>query len=308
MDKVSVIIPCYNEQETIPLFYQEITNVLKNTGYEYELLFVDDGSADKTLMILKNLAQEDCRVIYISFSRNFGKEAAMYAGFCNVRGDYIVVMDADMQDPPHLLPEMIKIIHNGQYDSVATRRVSRRGEPPIRSWLSRKFYKIINCISNVDIVEGARDYRLMKRKMVDAIVSLKEYNRFSKGIFGWVGFSTYWLSYENTERIAGETKWNLWRLFKYAVDGIISFSHIPLSIASWLGIMMTFFSFVVLIVIIAKKLLWGDPVMGWPSLVCIIIFCSGVQLFCIGIMGQYVAKIYIETKQRPHFVISEKNI
>ena len=232
LKKISIIIPCYNEQESLPIFYKEAKKVLEGMKYQYELVFINDGSKDETINILKNYGSQDEHVKYISFSRNFGKEAAMYAGFCNVSGDYVAVMDADMQDPPALLPKMMEILETEDYDSVATRRVSREGEPPIRSWFARKFYQIINKISDADIVDGARDFRLMKRDMVDAIVSMSEYNRFSKGIFGWIGFKTYWLPYENVERVAGETKWNFWKLFKYAIDGIINFSQVPLNIAS----------------------------------------------------------------------------
>ncbi len=304
---ISLIIPCYNEQDALPIFHAEITKVMKSTGYEYELLFINDGSKDDTLAILKALAGKDTHVSYISFSRNFGKEAAMYAGFCNVHGDYVAIMDADMQDPPELLPEMIELLNSGEYDSVATRRISRKGEPPIRSWFARKFYQIINAISDADIVDGARDFRLMKKDMVEAIISMSEYNRFSKGIFGWIGFRTYWLPYENVERVAGETKWNFWKLFKYAIDGIINFSQVPLSLASWFGMLMTFFSFVFLFFIVARKLIFGDPVAGWASTICIIIFIGGLQLFCLGIMGQYIAKTYMETKRRPHYIIAETN-
>lgn len=308
MDKISIIIPCYNEQETLLLFHEEVSKVLKSLEYGYELIFIDDGSTDNTLTILRELGKADESVEYISFSRNFGKEAAMYAGFCNARGDYVAVMDADMQDPPYLLPEMADILHNGEFDSVATRRVNRAGEPLIRSWFARIFYKIINGISDTDIVDGARDFRLMTRQMVDAIVSIGEYNRFSKGIFGWIGFRTYWLSYENVERAAGDSKWNFWSLVKYAIDGIINFSQVPLSIASWFGMAMTLFSFIMLIVIVSKKILMGDPVAGWASLVCIVIFIGGIQLFCIGIMGQYIAKTYMEAKKRPHYIVSESKL
>ncbi len=304
---ISLIVPCYNEQEALPVFYEEVTKVASKLTQEYEIIFVDDGSKDETLSELKLLATKDSHITYISFSRNFGKESAMYAGFCNARGNYVAVMDADMQDPPALLPEMLDILESGEYDSVATRRVSRNGEPPIRSWFARKFYQIINKISDADIVDGARDFRLMKRDMVDAIISMTEYNRFSKGIFGWIGFRTYWLPYENVERVAGETKWNFWKLFKYAIDGIINFSQVPLNIASWFGIIMTFMSFVMLIVIIVRKLLFGDPVEGWASTICVIIFIGGIQLFCTGIMGQYMAKTYMESKKRPHYIIAETN-
>ncbi|MCI8859916.1 MAG: glycosyltransferase family 2 protein [Lachnospiraceae bacterium] len=304
---ITLIVPCYNEQESLPIFYREVTAVVQRMESEYELLFVDDGSKDQTLMILRELAAQDSHVKYFSFSRNFGKEAAMYAGFCNVSGDYIAVMDADMQDPPSLLPQMMKILESGEYDSVATRRADRTGEPPIRSWFAKRFYHMINKISDADIVDGARDFRLMRREMVDTIVSMGEYNRFSKGIFSWIGFRTYWLPYENIERAAGQTKWNFWMLFKYAIDGIINFSQAPLSIASWFGIAMTLLSFFFLFVIVIRRAVFGDPVAGWASTVCVIVFIGGIQLFCLGIMGQYIAKTYLETKNRPHFIISETN-
>ena len=305
--KLSLIIPCFNEQEALPLFYDEVTRVLNTMQCAFEILFVNDGSRDETLTILKGFAEKDEHVTYLSLSRNFGKEAAMYAGFCNASGDYVAVMDADMQDPPALLPEMVKILETGDYDSVATRRVNREGEPPIRSWFARKFYKLINRISDADIVDGARDFRLMKREMVDAIVAMSEYNRFSKGIFGWIGFKTYWLPYQNVERVAGETKWNFWKLLKYAFDGIINFSEVPLSIASWSGIGMAFVAAIMLVVIIVRRLCFGDPVAGWASTMCVIVFIGAIQLFCIGIMGQYLAKTYNETKKRPHYIISESN-
>lgn len=304
---LSLIIPCYNEEESLPLFYSEATKVLSQLTYDYELLFVDDGSKDRTLPILKELAEKDPHIVYLSFSRNFGKEAAMYAGFCNVHGDCVAVMDADLQDPPSLLPQMLDILASGEYDSVATCRANRKGEPPIRSWFAKGFYQIINRISDADILDGARDFRLMKREMVDAIVAMGEYNRFSKGIFGWIGFRTCWLPYENVERTAGQTKWNFWKLMKYAIDGIISFSQAPLSVASWLGILATVCSFFMLLVIVVRRLIFGDPVAGWASIVCAIIFMGGVQLFCIGIMGQYIAKTYMETKRRPHYIISDAN-
>lgn len=305
--KLSLIVPCFNEQEALPLFYDEVTSVLNTMQCAYEILFVNDGSRDETLAILKGFAEKDEHVTYLSLSRNFGKEAAMYAGFCNASGDYVAVMDADMQDPPALLPEMVKMLETGEYDSVATRRVNREGEPPIRSWFARRFYKLINRISDADIVDGARDFRLMKREMVDAIVAMGEYNRFSKGIFGWIGFKTYWLPYQNVERVAGETKWNFWKLLKYAFDGIINFSEVPLSIASWSGIGMAFVASIMLVVIIVRRLCFGDPVAGWASTMCVIVFIGAIQLFCIGIMGQYLAKTYNETKKRPHYIISESN-
>lgn len=306
--KISVIVPCFNEEEALPIFYEEVTKVFNKMACAYELILVNDGSKDKTLSKIKQFASIDDHVKYISFSRNFGKESAMYAGFCNSKGDYVAVMDADMQDPPLLLPQMLEILENSEYDSVATRREDRKGEPPIRSFFARKFYKIINRVSDADVVDGARDFRLMKREMVDAIVSMSEYNRFSKGIFGWVGFKTYWMPYENVERVAGETKWNFWKLFKYAISGIINFSQAPLDMVSYIGVFSTIGSLIALIAIIVKKLVLGDQVQGWASMVCIIIFMSGLILFCLGIIGQYVAKIYMETKNRPHYIASESNI
>ena len=304
---VSIIVPCFNEEEALPIFYVEIEKVLKTIKEDYELILVDDGSKDKTLDIMKSLASKDKHVVYISFSRNFGKESAMYAGLCNAKGDYVGFMDADMQDPPSLLPQMIKILNEEDYDSVATRRVTRTGESKVRSWFARKFYKIINKISDADIVDGARDFRLMKRPMVDSIISMSEYNRFSKGIFGWVGFKTYWLPFENVERVAGTTKWSFFGLVKYAINGIINFSNTPLDIASFFGIVMTFVSFIMLLVVVIRKLLFGDPVAGWASTICVIIFIGGIQLFCIGIMGQYIGKTYMETKKRPIYIIKETN-
>lgn len=307
-ERISLIIPCYNEEKALPLFYPEICRIADSMkDVTFEFLFINDGSRDHTLHILKEFAEQDSRVIYLSFSRNFGKEAAMYAGFCNASGDYAAVMDADMQDPPALLPKMLELLRSGEYDSVATRRVSRLGEPPIRSFFARMFYKLINRISDADIVDGARDFRLMKRQMMDAIVAMGEYNRFSKGIFGWIGFRTCWLPYENVERVAGETKWSFWKLFKYSLDGIVNFSQVPLSITSGMGLLFTMISFIMIIVIIVRKLIFGDPVAGWPSLVCIITLIGGIQLFCMGIMGQYIAKTYLEVKKRPHYIIGETN-
>lgn len=307
MKKISLIIPCYNEQDSLPIFYEEVMKVLTSINYEYELLFINDGSTDNTLSILKTIANKDPFIKYFSFSRNFGKESAMYAGFCNATGDFIAVMDADMQDPPSLLPKMIEILEKEGYDSVATRRTTRKGEPIIRSYFAKQFYKIINKISDADIVDGARDFRLMKRDMVNAIVAMSESNRFSKGIFGWIGFKTYWLPYENIERVAGNTKWNFWKLCIYAIDGIISFSNAPLGISSWFGIIMTFISFLYLIFVLLKRIIYGDPVAGWASTISVITFIGGLLLFCLGIIGQYIAKIYIEVKKRPHFIISETN-
>jgi glycosyltransferase involved in cell wall biosynthesis len=308
MKSITLIIPCFNEQEAIPVFYREVKKVLAGMNCSCEILFVNDGSKDNTLAVIKMLAEKDPAVKYLSFSRNFGKEAAMYAGFCNADSDYTAVMDADMQDPPALLPKMIDILETGEYESVATRRVDRAGEPPVRSFFGRRFYRIVNAISDVEIVDGARDFRLMKREMVDAIVAMGEYNRFSKGIFGWVGYRTYWLPFENVERVAGETKWSFWSLFKYAIDGIVSFSQTPLSIASWGGVLMTGFSFLMLLFIIIRRIIFGDPVAGWASIICVVIFIGGLELFCLGIIGQYIAKIYLETKRRPHFIIADSNV
>lgn len=307
MKKVSLIIPCFNEQEALPFFYKEASKVMQSLNYDYEFLFINDGSKDDTLKILKNFSLNDSHVKYISFSRNFGKESAMYAGFCNASGDFVAVLDADMQDPPSLLPKMLEILESGEYDSVATRRQDRKGEPVLRSFFARKFYSVINKISDADIVDGARDFRLMKKEMVEAIVAMSETNRFSKGIFGWIGFKTYWLPYENTERIAGKTKWNFWSLFKYAISGIINFSEAPLNIASWFGIGITLLAFIFLIFIIVRRLCFGDAVAGWASTLCVILFMGGIQLFCLGVMGQYIARTYSETKRRPHYIISETN-
>ncbi len=306
--KISLVIPCYNEEEALPVFYNELCNVMSEMkDYSFELLFIDDGSKDKTLDVLQKFALEDERVKYIAFSRNFGKESAMYAGFCNATGDYTAVMDADMQDPPSLLPEMIKILEGGEYDSVATRRTTRKGEPKVRSFFARMFYKLMNKISDADIVDGARDFRLMKREMVEAIVNMCESNRFSKGIFGWVGFKTYWMSYENVERVAGKTKWSFWKLFKYSIDGITNFSSTPLKISSVMGFIFTLISLAMMIFVFVRALIFQDPVQGWPSLVCIILFIGGIQLFCIGIIGQYISKMYIETKKRPHYIVAKTN-
>ena len=306
MKKISLIIPCYNEESCLFLFDEEMHRVIElMPEYQFEVLFVNDGSKDGTLKVIKEIAAKRDYVRYLSFSRNFGKEAAMYAGFCNATGDYVAIMDADLQDPPALLPEMVKILETGEYDSVATRRVSRDGEPPIRSFFARMFYKIINKISDADIVDGARDYRLMKKEMVDVIVAMGEQNRFSKGIFGWIGYKTYWYAYQNVERAAGETKWSFWKLLKYSIDGIVSFSQVPLNIASWMGILSTGFSLLAILFIIVRKLLFGDPVQGWASNMCVMIFMGGIQLFCLGVMGQYIGKTYVETKKRPHYIVSE---
>lgn len=305
---ISIVIPCFNEEETIPIVYKAIKNEMTTLAdYDYEILLINDGSKDRTLQMMRELAEQDERVLYYSFSRNFGKEAAIYAGLGNAKGDYVVMMDADMQDPPALLSQMVKILESGEYDCVATRRVTRKGEGAIRSFCARLFYKIIRKMSNINIADGARDYQMMSRQMVNSVLALSEYNRFSKGIFEWVGYRKTWLEFENVERVAGETKWNFWKLVLYSLEGILNFSNVPLTISSYLGMFMTALSFVAIVFIIVRKLLFGDPVDGWASTVCIITFVSGIQLFCIGIMGQYLAKMYSEVKNRPHYIIQETN-
>ena len=305
---VALIVPCYNEQEVLPVFYTTAVKVIDSLPqYAFTLLFVNDGSKDETLNILKKLSEKDERVKYLSFSRNFGKEAAMYAGFCNADADAVAVMDADLQDPPDLLPEMLRALEEEPFDSVATRRVTREGEPPVRSFFAHRFYHLINRISDADVVDGARDFRLMKREMVDAIVAMSEYNRFSKGIFGWVGFRTTWLPYKNVERAAGASKWSFWGLFKYSIDGIVNFSQAPLSIASYMGLISMLIAFIMVLFVVVRRLIFGDPVAGWASTICIILFIGGLQLMCMGIMGQYMAKTYMEVKNRPHFIISDTN-
>ena len=309
MKKITVIVPCYNEEEALHYYYEEMSRVMTLMHqYDFELLFINDGSKDNTLHVIKQLADNDERVRYVSFSRNFGKEAAMYAGFENSTGDYVCLMDADLQDPPKLLPEMVKAIEEEGYDSVATRRVTRQGEPPIRSFFARMFYKMMNRISDTELMDGARDYRLMTRQFVNSLLDMKEYNRFSKGLFGWVGYKTKWIEFENVERVAGETKWSFWKLFIYAVDGIVAFSTAPLAIASVLGMLMLFVAFFFIIFIVVRTLMFGDPVSGWPSLVCIITLIGGIQIFCVGILGQYLSKVYLETKNRPIYIVKESNI
>lgn len=308
MPVLSVIVPCYNEEESVADFYAEL---MKNEPFfqenklEVEILFIDDGSRDNTATEVKKLRETDERVRLISFSRNFGKEAGMYAGLEKSRGDYAVLMDVDLQDPPSLLPEMYSYIEQG-YDSVATRRVSRKGEPPIRSFFARLFYRLMKRISRTEIMDGARDYRLMTRQMVNAILQMQEYNRFTKGIYGWVGFRTKWIEYENVERAKGETKWSFWKLLIYSLEGITAFSTVPLSIAAVMGVLFCVLAFVLIIFIIVRTSIFGDPVSGWPSLVCIISLISGVQLFCMGIMGQYLAKTYLEVKRRPIYIVKEE--
>ena len=309
MKKISIIIPCYNEEEALQIVYGAVTEEMLELKYfDYEILLINDGSKDATLEKMKELAREDEHVKYYSFSRNFGKEAAIYAGLSNAKGDYVVMMDADMQDPPALLSQMVEILEKGAYDCVATRRVTRTGEGVIRSFGARMFYKIIRKMTNINIADGARDYQMMTRQMVDSVLSLAEYNRFSKGIFEWVGYRKTWLEFENVERAAGETKWSIWQLMIYSLEGIVNFSHMPLTISSYLGIFMTFVSFFAIILIIVRKLMFGDPVDGWASTVCIITFVGGIQLFCMGIMGQYMSKMYSEIKNRPHYIIQETNV
>ncbi len=306
MKKISLIVPCYNEENCLLAFDEKLSEVVGQMGdYEFEVFYINDGSKDHTLEIMRQICKKRDYACYLSFSRNFGKEAAMYAGFSNADGDYVAVMDADLQDPPELLPDMVKILESGEYDSVATRRIDRAGEPPIRSFFARMFYRLINKISDADIVDGARDYRLMKREMADVIVAMGEQNRFSKGIFGWIGFRTYWYAFENVKRAAGETKWSFWKLLKYSLNGIVSFSQVPLGIASWMGMACTGISLAAIVFIVIRKLIFGDPVQGWASNMCVMIFIGGVQLFCLGVIGQYVGKTYAETKKRPHYIVSE---
>nr|WP_297163346.1 glycosyltransferase family 2 protein [uncultured Dysgonomonas sp.] len=306
MDKISAIVPCYNEEQALPYLYEELIKVAQQmSGQDFEFIFVNDGSKDKTLEVIKALRSKDDRVRYVSFSRNFGKEAAIYAGLEASTGDYVAMLDADLQDPPHLLLEMYQTLLEKEYDCVATRREDRKGEPVIRSFFAKKFYQLINKISDTEIVDGARDFRLMTRQMVNSILKLGEYNRFSKGIFGWVGFNTKWIAYENVERVAGQTKWSFWGLFFYSLEGIIAFSTRPLAIASIFGFVFFLISLVWICMIITKTLLWGDPVPGYPSLACAIFFIGGIQLLCLGILGQYLSKTYLETKKRPIYIAKE---
>ena len=307
MNTVSLVVPCYNEEKALPFFYKEICKIADQMqDSQFELIFVDDGSRDRTLEICKELKLLDGRVHYLSFSRNFGKEAALYAGLKAATGNYIAVMDADLQDPPELLKDMLSILQNdNQIDCVATRRTTRKGEPPIRSFFAKNFYKLINKISKAEIMDGARDFRMMTRQVVDAVLSMGEYNRFSKGIFGWIGFRTKWLDYVNVERVAGETKWSFWKLFLYAIDGIIAFSTMPLVIASLSGILFCITAILMAVYFAVKTVLYGDPVAGFPTLICLILLIGGVQLFCIGILGQYLSKTYLEAKKRPIYIVKE---
>ncbi len=306
MDKISIVVPCYNEEESIEIFYKETVKVLKSIKQTtYEFVFVNDGSKDRTLEIFKTLHKKDKNVKFISFSRNFGKEAAMLAGFDKASGDFVTTMDVDLQDPPELLVEMYRSIKEEGYDCVATRSKSRKSYSPLRKFFTKSFYKIINKMSDVEIVDGARDFRLMKRKMVKAITSMREVNRFSKGLFGYAGFKTKWIEYEDRDRVAGSSKWSFMKLFKYALEGIISFSTTPLLYSVFIGLFFCLLAFIFVIVIIIKTLAFSDPVSGWPSLACIILFVSGIQLFCTGIIGTYLSKIYLEAKDRPIYIVSE---
>lgn len=302
---LSIIIPCFNEEEALPLFFVEMEKIKKNISHQFEYIFINDGSEDKTLEVLRDLAKRNDFVRYISFSRNFGKEAALYAGLQAATGDLVTVMDVDLQDPPELLPQMVEMIESSDIDCVGTRRADRTGEPPIRSFFAKKFYQLINKISDTEMVDGARDYRLMTRQMVDALLELTEHNRFSKGLFSWVGFKTEYISFENRERSAGETSWSFWKLFNYSIDGIVNFSDAPLNIASFVGAFSCFAAVIAMIFIIIRALIFGDPTSGWPSMVTIILFIGGVQLLCIGIIGKYIGKIFMETKKRPVYIVKE---
>ena len=306
---ISIVVPCYNEEKALPHYYNKMREIMNNMNYvDFEIILVNDGSKDNTLKEMQELARNDARIKFINFSKNFGKEAAMYAGFEYSKGDFIAVMDADLQDPPELLEEMYKGIKEENYDCVATRRTTRKGEPPIRSFFARMFYRLINRISKTEMVDGARDYRLMTRQMLNAILSMKEYNRYSKGLFSFVGFDTKWLEYENVERVAGETHWSFWKLFKYALEGITAFSTVPLVMSSIIGIIFFFISIIAIIYIIINTLMYGNPTSGWPSMICIIFMVTGIQLSCIGIIGQYLSKVYLEVKNRPIYIVKDTNI
>ena len=311
MSLLTIVVPCYNEEQVLPMFYEEVTKTMEEFGKtdnapDYELLFIDDGSKDRTIEIIKELRAKDERVHYVSFSRNFGKEAGIYAGLENANGDYVVIMDADLQDPPSLLPEMYRAVTEEGYDTAATRRVTRKGEPPVRSFFARQFYKIMNRVTDLEIMDGARDYRIMRRTMVDAVLDMKEYNRFTKGIYSWVGFKTKWIDYENRERAAGETKWNFWKLLLYSIEGFVGFTTAPLTLAVIIGLLFTLLAFVMIVFIIIRTLIFGDPTSGWPSMICIMVLIGGVQLFCIGLVGEYLAKTYLETKNRPIYIARER--
>lgn len=308
MPILSLIVPCFNEQDSLRPFMQELSRVLAElSDIQPEVILVNDGSSDGTLQVMRELSAEVDFVRYVSFSRNFGKESAMLAGFAESKGDYVAVMDADLQDPPGLLPEMLRVVREEGYDCAGTRRITRKGEPPIRSFFARQFYRFINLLSCTQLVDGARDYKLLSRKAVDALLSMPEYNRFSKGLYEWIGFRTRWLEYENVERVAGETKWSFWKLFKYSLEGIVAFTTVPLAFASLLGMLCMAVSLLVIVLLCVRHVIWNNPVHGWDSLVCIIVFLSGLQLFCAGVIGQYIAKMYMEIKRRPHYIIAERS-
>lgn len=308
MPLLSLIVPCYNEQEALHPFMKELTRVTSSLAdVKTEVILVNDGSSDNTLSAIRELAgQYDC-VRYISFSRNFGKESAMLAGFTAAKGDYVAVMDADLQDPPALLPDMLRAVREEGFDCAGTRRTTRKGEPPIRSFFARMFYRLINLVSHTQLVDGARDYKLLSRKAVDALLSMPEYNRFSKGLYEWIGFRTKWLEFQNVERVAGETKWSFWKLFKYSLEGIVAFTTFPLAIASMLGMLCMLVALVIIVTLCVRQILWHSSVDGWTSMVCIIVLLSGLQLFCAGIIGQYISKMYLEIKRRPHYIIAEQS-
>lgn len=310
MKLISIIVPCYNEEESVRIFYEELSKIIRSLSdnFSFELIFVNDGSSDDTLKQVKILASKDSIVKYISFSRNFGKESALYAGLKKSSGDYIVVMDIDLQDPPQLIPDMIGYIESDNYDVVATRRSTRSGEPIIRSFFSKLFYRLVNTISDIHLVDGARDYRMMTRQVVDSILELGEYNRFSKGLFNWVGFDVKWIEYENIERNTGKTSWSFWGLFKYSIEGIVAFTTVPLTLSTIFGILFSIVSFIMIIIVVIRKILYSDPVAGWTSTISAILLLGGIQLLSIGILGKYLEKTYIETKNRPIYVIKESNL
>ena len=308
MTRLSLVVPCYNEQEALYPFVLELSKVLAELpDVSPEVIFVNDGSADNTLQVIRELADRYEWVRFISFSRNFGKESAMLAGFAAAKGDYVAVMDADLQDPPALLPEMLRVVREEGYDCAGTRRTTRKGEPPVRSFFARMFYRLINAFSSTQLVDGARDYKLLSRRAVDALLAMPEYNRFSKGLYEWIGFRTKWLEYQNVERVAGETKWSFWKLFRYSLEGIVAFTTVPLALASVLGMLCMLGALVAIVVLCVRQMLWHNSVDGWTSMVCIVVLLSGVQLFCVGIIGQYLAKMYMEIKRRPHYIIAEQS-
>jgi len=306
MKKISIVVPCYNEQDALQYFYDEVVQLaVEMPAIMYEFVFIDDGSQDRTLNLLKELQRQDGRIKYLSFSRNFGKESAIFAGLKNSSGDYVAIIDADLQDPPILIKDMYHMITDEGYDCVATRRTTRKGEPPVRSFFAKQFYRIINRISNIELVDGERDFRLMTRQMVDSILQICEYNRFSKGIFAWVGFKTKWIEYDNRERVAGQTKWSFWKLYLYSLDGIMAFSTTPLAIASIIGVVFFLVAMLMISIFTVRQIFWGGSASGWPALICIILFITGIQLFCTGIVGQYLSRTYLETKKRPIYIIKE---